>query len=109
MIILLACGIFWLSAFVFYHASLFEQRRQARLAQRKEKLAHDEQVRRDYGYYNRVSFIGHTRGGWSSFRDVDTLYLSKEETQPIPTIEAENTDGLSDAWVNAIEELEGLE
>lgn len=79
-----------------------ERRRQERLAQRKAKRAHDDSVRQDYGYYNRASFVSHTK----------TTYLHpyeclNEETREIPTIEAENADSeLSDVWVNAIEGLE---
>lgn len=79
-----------------------EGRRRERIAQRKAKRAHDEAVRKDYGYYNRASFVSHTK----------TTYLHpyeclNDDTRPIPTIETENTNcELSDVWVNAIEGLE---
>lgn len=79
-----------------------ERRRQERIAQRKAKRAHDDSVRRDYGYYNRASFMPITR----------SIYLHpyeclNDDTREIPTIEAENTEHeLSDVWVNAIEGLE---
>lgn len=79
-----------------------EGRRKAAIAQRKAKRAHDDSVRKDYGYYNRASFVSHTK----------TTYLHpyeclNDDTRPILTIEAENADApLSDVWVNAIEGLE---
>lgn len=79
-----------------------ERRRKAAIAQRKAKRAHDEAVRKNYGYYNRASFVSHTK----------TTYLHpyeclNDDTREIPTIETENADSeLSDVWVNAIEGLE---
>lgn len=79
-----------------------ERRRNAAIAQRKAKRAHDDAVRKDYGYYNRASFIPITRPVY-----LHPYECLNDDTRPIPTIEAENADSeLSDIWVNAIEGLE---
>lgn len=98
----LLCVVLLTIQFAVYAALQAERRRQERLAQRKTKRAHDDSVRKDYGYYNRASFVSRTK----------TTYLHpyeclNDDTRPIPTIEAENSDcELSDVWVDAIEGLE---
>lgn len=90
---------------LLYGAYLLMQaeRRQERIAQRKAKRAHDDSVRKDYGYYNRASFM-------PMMRPLPYLHpyeCLNDDTRPIPTIDAENADmPLSDVWLNAIEGLE---
>lgn len=126
MIILLACGAFWLFAFIYYQASLFEQRRKASLALRRVELWRDDNVRKHNELMLELSVSRDENKrlikdmnaalGFETDDDLSTggaaasctlQYISKDDTREIPTIEAENADSeLSDVWVNAIEELE---